>query len=405
MKVKKNIHCYDIEGTPYLLPVGQGIMDHEPCLSTNAVGKLIWEGLERGDGEREILDDLMREFEATEEERPILKADMDAFISVLHQHSFFETPWREPRRGDDQVALIGPLAVRYHVPEALYKAYFLPFAPGTAASFSADAKNASCGGDAGSAELAKSPVDQTVTFCDHRPFQKPNGMVLVRSNEVLIMETEDSYVILPLLSKFIHEIQCSKDGHEAFVFGKWEESSACLEECFSALRFPFLLLVQAKGLSVMHSASLLYEGKAWLFSGHSGSGKSTHVGLWNSTFQTPWINGDLNLLGTENGQAVCYGLPWCGTSGISTPGRFPLGGITFLKQAPYDKVTHITGDAFALAVAQRMITPNWTAAQMQQSITAAERICPLTHGFRLECTKDPSAAIAMKAAIDQALSR
>ncbi|MBP5264787.1 MAG: PqqD family protein, partial [Lachnospiraceae bacterium] len=164
MKVKKNIHCYDIEGTPYLLPVGQGIMDHEPCLSTNAVGKLIWEGLERGDGELEILDDLMREFEATEEERPILKADMDAFISVLHQHGFFETPWREPRRGDDQVALIGPLTVRYHMPEDLYKVYFLPFAAGTAGSSSAGAKSASCGGDAGSAELAKSPVDQTVTF-------------------------------------------------------------------------------------------------------------------------------------------------------------------------------------------------------------------------------------------------
>ena len=51
-----------------------------------------------------------------------------------------------------------------------------------------------------------------------------------------------------------------------------------------------------------------------------------------------------------------------------------------------------------------MITPNWTKAMMQESITAAQDIASLIHGFRLECTKDPSAAIAMKAAIDQVLT-
>ena len=390
MKVKKNIHCYEIDGVPYLLPFGQGIMDHEPNLTTNEVGKMIWEGLERGDGEDAILDALVREFEATEEERPILKADMEAFIGTLHQHGFFDAPWMEPQCGAaDQVVTIGPLTIRYYVPEALFQAYFLPFA--TSASSSANASEAA-------------PTHQTVTFCDHRPFAMENGTVLVRSKEVLIMETPKKFIILPLLSKSVYEIHCTKDGREAYVYGIWEESEACMEELFSALRFPFLILAQQNGLCVMHSASLLYQGKAWLFSGHSGSGKSTHVGLWHDTFGTPWINGDLNLLGTKDGQAVCHGLPWCGTSKITTPGTFPLGGVTFLKQAPYDKVSRIGSAAFSLALAQRMITPNWTKAMMQESITAAQDIASLIHGFRLECTKDPSAAIAMKAAIDQVLT-
>ena len=38
-----------------------------------------------------------------------------------------------------------------------------------------------------------------------------------------------------------------------------------------------------KGMFALHSASLLYLEKAWLFSGPSGMGKSTHTALWKKT--------------------------------------------------------------------------------------------------------------------------
>ena len=400
-RIKKTIHCYEIGDSFHLLPIGQGIMDHEKGLATNEVGKLIWETLERGGSKDEALRVLACEYEATKEDLPILEADLDAFLSMLHQHGFFETKWHEPENDmPANIIAIGPLTIELRIPVALFQHYFMPFSacvkPSTA---HASAKQAPVQEDLQTTRTA----DQTVTFCNHRPFALPNGQVLVRSEEVLIMETEDSFVILPLLSRYIYEIHCSKDGKEAFVYGKNDDTAACMEELFSALRFPFLILAQKNGLCVMHSASLLYQGMAWLFSGHSGAGKSTHVKLWQDTFGTPWINGDLNLLGIKEGQAVCYGLPWCGTSGISTPGEFPMGGVTFLKQAPFDKVSKPTSDQFILSLAKRMITPNWTASMMQQNIDAAMRLCPLIHGFHLKCTKEPSAAHTMKAAIDQAL--
>lgn len=382
LRVKKTIHCYEINGTYHLLPIGQGIMDHEKGLTTNEVGKLIWETLERGGDKEEALRVLMREYEAAEEDRPVLEADVNAFLETLGQHGFFENKWHEPENGSSaRKVKIGPLTIALRIPDALLDRYFAPF----------------------SISEYVSDADQEVTFCDHRPLTKQNGQVLVRSEEVLIMETEDSFVILPLLSRCVYEICCTKDGREAFVYGTNDGTAACLEELFSALRFPFLILAQVRGLCVMHSASLLYQGKAWLFSGHSGAGKSTHVQLWQDTFGTPWINGDLNLLGTKEGQAVCYGLPWCGTSGISIPGEFPLGGVTFLKQAPFDRVSKIAPDPLALSLAKRMITPNWTASMMQQNIDAALRLCTLIQGFHLECTKEPSAARTMNAAIDQVL--
>ncbi|MBR4734406.1 MAG: PqqD family protein [Lachnospiraceae bacterium] len=398
-RVKKTIHCYEINGTYHLLPIGQGIMDHEKGLATNEVGKLIWETLASGGDREEALRVLMREYEATEEDRPILEADVNAFLGTLQQHGFFESAWHEPENGTPaRKVKIGPLTMELRIPDALFERYYVSF------STLADAPSAAQPDTIPSVTArtsATTGADQTVTFCAHHPLTKQNGQVLVRNEEVLIMETEDSFVILPLLGRYVYEISCAKDGREAFVYGTNDGTSPCMEELFSALRFPFLILAQARGLCVMHSASLLYQGKAWLFSGHSGAGKSTHVQLWQDTFGTPWINGDLNLLGIKEGQAVCYGLPWCGTSGISTPGEFPLGGITFLTQAPYDKVSGLASDALALSLAKRMITPNWTASMMQQNIDAAISLSSLIHGFRLECTKDPNAARVMKSAIDQ----
>lgn len=397
--VKKTIQCYEINGTYHLLPIGQGIMDHEKGLTTNEVGKLIWETLARGGDREDALRVLMREYEATEEDRPILEADLNAFLDTLLQHGFFETAWQEPENGTPaRKVKIGPLAMELRIPDALFERYFLPFSTLAVvpSNIQPDASPSVT-----ACTSAMTDADQTVTFCAHRPLTKQNGQVLVRSEEVLIMETEDSFVILPLLSRYVYEITCAKDGREAFVYGKNDGTSACMEELFSALRFPFLILSQVKGLCIMHSASLLYQGKAWLFSGHSGAGKSTHVQLWQDTFGTPWINGDLNLLGIKEGQAVCYGLPWCGTSGISTPGEFPLGGVTFLKQAPFDRVSKIAPDPFALSLAKRMITPNWTASMMQQNVTAAICLSRRIQGFGLECTKNPNAARVMKSAIDQ----
>lgn len=45
---------------------------------------------------------------------------------------------------------------------------------------------------------------------------------------------------------------------------------------------------------------------------------------------TPLLNGDLNLIGEENGQFFVYGIPWCGTSGICTTEKQRLGGIVLL---------------------------------------------------------------------------
>lgn len=179
-------------------------------------------------------------------------------------------------------------------------------------------------------------------------------------------------------------------------------TSETLDHLFHALRLFFLYLAQKKDRFAVHSASILYHEKAWLFSGHSGMGKSTHTALWHERFQTPYLNGDLNLIGSENGQFFVYGISWCGTPGIFTTKQYPPGGIVLLGRHPeLDLAEELSAPDKILRVMQRMISPAWNAELLDRNLSFASEIAARVPVFHLSCTMQPSAAQAARAEIDR----
>ena len=92
--------------------------------------------------------------------------------------------------------------------------------------------------------------------------------------------------------------------------------------------------------TMLHSSAIAYEGKAYLFSGPSGVGKSTHTRLWQQTFgdAVQVFNDDKPALRYLDGQWFAYGTPWCGKDGINQNKKVPLAGICFLKQGPQNRI-------------------------------------------------------------------
>ena len=76
------------------------------------------------------------------------------------------------------------------------------------------------------------------------------------------------------------------------------------------------------------------EGRAYLFSGPSGMGKSTHTRLWqrNHAENAEVFNDDKPALRYIDGRWYAYGTPWCGKDGINQNRKVPLAGICFLRQ-------------------------------------------------------------------------
>ena len=85
---------------------------------------------------------------------------------------------------------------------------------------------------------------------------------------------------------------------------------------------------------MLHSSAVVKDGRAYLISGDSGVGKSTHTGLWLKAFPEAYILNDDKpaLIRSKGGFAAC-GTPWSGKHDISRPECVPLGGVAFIERA------------------------------------------------------------------------
>ena len=169
---------------------------------------------------------------------------------------------------------------------------------------------------------------------------------------------------------------------------------------FHAIRHVFLLRAQGLGMYVIHSASILHNGNAWLFSALSGTGKSTHTNIWHKLYGTPFLNGDLNLLAFDEGRPVVKGIPWCGTSGICTTEMYPLGGIFLLARNQNNYIEEMEPGAGVLGIQMRFISPKWNAKQAADSIDFARHIVEAAKVARLHCNMEDEAAEVCRAWID-----
>lgn len=91
---------------------------------------------------------------------------------------------------------------------------------------------------------------------------------------------------------------------------------------------------------MLHASAVAYGGRAYLFSGPCGMGKSTHTGLWRQAFgdAAQVFNDDKPALRLLDGRWYAYGTPWCGKDGINQNKKVPLGGICFLEQAEENRI-------------------------------------------------------------------
>lgn len=376
LKINKGYLLHEIAGIPYILPYGQNVVDFKHSVRLNDSGLLLYRTLTQGADEEMLLQALISHYHANASDVPTLKEDIHHFLLQLESAGILSRPSNLPADDADFFFRIGPVTVAYCGPRDLLMSSFFDFS----------CKN-TC-------------ADLTVSIIPYAAERQDNGELLLRTDELSICKTDSCYLFLYPAGYGITEMHVSLNGRYAALFCPKPYVSDLSEKIFHAIRFAYLICAQQLGAFALHSASILYEGKAWLFSGASGCGKSTHAALWKQQYQTPYVNGDLNLLGFINDKPVVYGLPWCGTSGLYTTSTVPLGGVTFLKQAPADALVPMTDEEIALRTMQRLISPSWTKDMLLTNLSFAERLRFTVPFFHLLCTKESSAAAVLKQAID-----
>ncbi len=101
----------------------------------------------------------------------------------------------------------------------------------------------------------------------------------------------------------------------------------------------------SRGAFLMHGAVIEYGGKGYMFTAPSGTGKTTHILLWQEYFgkeNVRIINGDKPFIRIVDGTPYAYGTPWCGKEKLgSANARIELSAICFLTRAKENKLIKI----------------------------------------------------------------
>lgn len=96
--------------------------------------------------------------------------------------------------------------------------------------------------------------------------------------------------------------------------------------------------------AAVHSSVIVKDGRAVMFLGESGTGKSTHTRLWRGTIKgATLLNDDSPFVGVEDGQAVVYGSPWSGKTPCYKAECYPLLAVVRLSQAPHNRIRPLRG--------------------------------------------------------------
>lgn len=146
------------------------------------------------------------------------------------------------------------------------------------------------------------------------------------------------------------------------------------------------------GTMLVHSSALIYDGGAYLFSGESGVGKSTHTRLWLKAFgdKVHIMNDDKPVVKLYDDKAVAYGTPFDGASGIALNESYPLKAIIFIERGEENSVRIPDNREIIQKLyfqTARMVNRE-TAEKMLVNI---ERILSLTRFYVLTCNMDISA--------------
>lgn len=172
----------------------------------------------------------------------------------------------------------------------------------------------------------------------------------------------------------------------------------------NSLMMMYTFITSDKLTTLFHSSVVSYQGKAYMFLGKSGTGKSTHSQLWLKHIEgVELVNDDNPVVRITDGEARVYGSPWSGKTPCYRNIDYPIGGIVKLKQAPHNKIRRMKPVEAYVALAMSISGMRWKK-QMGDGLHQTENLLTATVPvWHLSCRPDQEAAeICSKTIIKQA---
>lgn len=162
----------------------------------------------------------------------------------------------------------------------------------------------------------------------------------------------------------------------------------------SAVDFCFLLSTAAHDTLLTHSSAVLYQGRAYIFLGKSGTGKSTHSRMWLSALDNVVLMNDDHpvIRLDEDGTPVVYGSPWSGKTHCYKNMSAPLGGVVRISRAPHNRARRLAPIQAYASLMTSCSGMTWEKDLADGKDRTLQGVVSRTPCWVMECLPDEDAA-------------
>lgn len=144
---------------------------------------------------------------------------------------------------------------------------------------------------------------------------------------------------------------------------------------------------------LMHGATIEYNGKAYVFTAPSGTGKSTHIKLWREHLgdKINVINGDKPEVSFKDGKVYMHGAPWCGKEGWQINTSAPLAGVCLVERGEENKIEQIhPGENIEFFITQLYLVDE--PGYLVKVVDLFKKMAEAVPFYRLQCDISKEAA-------------
>ena len=188
-------------------------------------------------------------------------------------------------------------------------------------------------------------------------------------------------------------MQASPDFKECIVAIKGETWSHRNYGLNNALMMAYAFASADQLTMLMHASVIRHQGKGYLMTAPSGTGKSTHTRLWYDNIPgCDLMNDDNPVVRVVDDEAIVYGSPWSGKTPCYRNIQAPVGGIVRIQQRPENTIRKLSSlEAFSnlLPAISNMKWDKRVYNGVCDGISELIRLCGM---YELGCLPDAAAA-------------
>lgn len=180
--------------------------------------------------------------------------------------------------------------------------------------------------------------------------------------------------------------EAHRDGFRPRVFTDPFLERAAIQRAFAEFLFAYDILL-------FHGSAVAVDGEGYLFTAHSGTGKSTHTRLWMQVFgdRTVMVNDDKPFLELTGNGVNLHGSPWSGKHGLDANISVPLKGICILERGTENHIASVSADD-VLPMLQKQAYRPLTEVKESAFLHLLDRLSASVPLWKLACNKNPEAA-------------